>query len=129
MGFQSRSSLTKAEPDGQIFLVMASLNLRNRLQQGEALTVGAIAGHEGLALPLENITDQCDVVELRLDSLGWNNAVLEFAEKCPLPLLITARGPEEGGAGALSLKERHEGYRTLMTHAAIIDIELRDFEL
>lgn len=67
-------------------------------------------------------------MELRLDSLGTEDQLLEFAKACPLPLLITARGPLEGGQSDWSISEREKAYFKLMPYAAAIDIELRDFD-
>lgn len=88
------------------------------------MTVGAIADFEAL----QSGSFDCDAVELRLDSLGTGEEVLQFAETCPLPLLITARGSAEGGQSDWSLAERADAYRRFLPHAAAIDIELRDFD-
>jgi 3-dehydroquinate dehydratase-1 len=65
---------------------------------------------------------------LRLDSLGTDENVHQFAKKCPLPVLITARGPEEGGQNSWSKEERAQAYRAFLPYATIIDIELCDFK-
>lgn len=93
-----------------------ALALKNR----KTLIVGAIADQASLKIPAED----CDVVELRLDSLGTGDAVISYAEKCPLPLLITARGALEGGQNDLSVAERRAMYDKMMPFAAAIDIEL-----
>lgn len=87
------------------------------------LTVGAVAGREALAVTPVG----CDVVELRLDSLGSGPEMHNFARNSPLPLLITARGSAEGGQSDWSLEERAAAYRSLLPFATFIDIELRDF--
>lgn len=67
-------------------------------------------------------------MELRLDSLGTGNEVLHFAKTCPLPLLITARGPREGGLSDWGIADRAAAYLQLLPYASAIDIELRDFD-
>jgi len=90
----------------------------------QALVIGAIA--EASALELSEFN--CDMIELRLDSLGTSTRILEFAASTPLPLLITARGAAEGGTSDWSVVDRQAAYEKLLPHAAAIDIELRDFE-
>ena len=87
------------------------------------LVVGAIA--EKSALELHNF--ECDMVELRLDSLGLGADVLSFAENS-LPLLITARGESEGGTSDWSVEGRQAAYEQFLPFATAIDIELRDFD-
>ena len=99
-----------------------------RLRKKDRLAVGAIADHEALQLGAAEIEASCDVVELRLDSLGWGDEVVTFAKSCSVPLLVTARGPVEGGAKKLTVPERMEAYQTLLPYSAAIDIELRDFD-
>ncbi len=90
----------------------------------KALIVGAIADIS--ALELHNF--ECDLIELRLDSLGLGAKVLEFAEITPLPLLITARGAAEGGTSDWSVGDRLAAYEQFLPYASAIDIELRDFD-
>ena len=97
---------------------------RERLFSKQPLVVGAIAEEEAFGISMEG----CDVIELRLDSLGWSEKVVNFSQKCPLPLLITARGPDEGGANHLSVEDRRMAYAALLPYADAIDIELRSFE-
>ncbi|MEO1832779.1 MAG: type I 3-dehydroquinate dehydratase [Akkermansiaceae bacterium] len=98
--------------------------IKQHLSDRKRLVVGAIADPSALSI---KPTD-CDVVELRLDSLGTGEKVHQFAKNCPLPVLITARGPEEGGQSSWSKEERAQAYRAFLPYAAIIDIELCDFE-
>jgi len=99
--------------------------IRDYLSDKTPLTVGAIAGRESLSATPE----ACEVVELRLDSLGIGADILQFAEQSPLPLLVTARGAAEGGQSPWSVQERATAYRTMLPFATLIDIELRDFNL
>mgnify|MGYP000002672641 FL=1 len=98
--------------------------INQHLSDRKRLVVGAIADPSTLSI---KPTD-CDIVELRLDSLGTGKEVHQFAKTCPLPVLITARGPEEGGQSSWSTEERAHAYRAFLPYAAIIDIELCDFK-
>ena len=89
----------------------------------QAMVVGAIADIS--ALELHNF--QCDLIELRLDSLGLGAKVLDFAMNSSLPLLITARGATEGGTSDWSVGDRLAAYEQFLPYASAIDIELRDF--
>ncbi|MDA7864060.1 type I 3-dehydroquinate dehydratase [Akkermansiaceae bacterium] len=93
------------------------------LNLGRALVVGAIADAAALSL----VPKDCDIIELRLDSLGFGREMIRYAKKCNSPLLVTARGPEEGGAHAMTISERRKAYEALMPYATAIDIELRSF--
>ena len=103
--------------------------LQKQLEQKARLTVGAIAEPSALHLSAQEIERDCEVVELRLDSLGWEDGVVAFAARCPVPVLVTARGPAEGGQNALTVAQRKEGYAALMAEAAAVDVEFRDFEV
>jgi len=98
------------------------------LKSSPPLTVGAI--NNPAALETEICAADCDLVELRLDSLGNGPAVRAFAERCAstAPVLITARHPEEGGAGKYSATSRESLLRSLLHLAGAIDIELRSLE-
>ena len=95
------------------------------LSDKKQLIVGAVADPSTLSVTIT----ACDIVELRLDSLGTDTDVVHFSEKCPLPLIVTARGPEEGGQCDWSIEKRIDAYRALLPHAALIDIELHDFDI
>ncbi len=99
---------------------------RESIEKKKSLTVAAIADSSALSLSPEVLEQSCDIVELRLDSLGWESPVIEFAKICPLPILTTARGPIEGGANSLSLAQRDEAYRTMLPYTSLLDIEMRD---
>lgn len=101
--------------------------LHQILEHSQALTVAAIACQTGLTTASNELQKACDIVELRLDSLGWEQDVTTFASQCPLPLLVTARGSQEGGANELTIAQRKLAYQTLLPYASLIDIELRDF--
>ncbi len=87
------------------------------------LVVGAVAD----AAAFKMLAADCDMIELRLDSLGAGEEVINYAKQCPCPLLLTARGPEEGGQNNCSVEERRAAYMALLPYATAIDIELRSF--
>ena len=77
------------------------------------------------ALPTLNAeVSACDLLEYRLD--GLPTATLS---RQPLPTLMTARDPEEGGQNALSLSQRHKLYKKHLPSASILDIEIRNLDL
>ena len=90
----------------------------------QPLTVGAITDEKALALSFG--LESADLIELRLDALGSNSNVIEFAKRHhrAIPLLITSRDPVEGGLNALSLEERAAHLHALLPFAAAIDVEL-----
>ena len=67
-----------------------------------------------------------DLFELRLDRLA---SVADQMEKIlptlRKPLIITARHPQEGGAGKLQLRQRRDLLARFLNHADYIDVELR----
>lgn len=101
---------------------------KNLLHSTEPLVVGVVST-PGTLLGLSEITalaPECDVLELRLDSLGLSAAEVHAqAAKLSLPFLITARHPEEGGNGNLSAAERSALLESHLDLAALVDIELR----
>lgn len=91
--------------------------------QNAPLTVGALSNPADLVLKVDS--QDADWVELRLDALGEAPELEAFAARCPLPLLITARRADEGGAGELNNGARETLLRKHLGHAAAIDLELR----
>lgn len=101
---------------------------KNLLQSVHPLVVGAVSRSETLAQlgNMAALADECDLLELRLDSLGLPAAELHtHARALPLPLLITARHPEEGGDGNLGAAERAALLDSHLDIAALMDVELR----
>jgi len=87
--------------------------------------VGVIASHADLdnALRMRN---RPDFFELRLDRL--TDTVDQLENNLPrlrVPLIITARHPQEGGANKLSVRQRHDLLTRFLPHADYIDVELR----
>ena len=67
-----------------------------------------------------------DLFELRLDRLaGIINHVENATPRLQAPLIITARHPNEGGLGKLSLRERSDLLARFLNYADYLDVELR----
>jgi 3-dehydroquinate dehydratase I len=101
---------------------------KNLLQSNHPLVVGAVSRREtlhtlsGVPAPV----DECDVIELRLDSLGMAAPeVHEHVKSLAVPILITARDPDEGGDGRLSVVDRIALLESHLDVAALMDVELR----
>ncbi len=101
---------------------------KNLLRSVEPLVVGAVSqpgtlsGLEGL----EALAEECDLIELRLDSLALPSPeVHALVTNLPLPKLITARHPEEGGHGNLGTTERMALLDSHLDLATLMDVELR----
>jgi 3-dehydroquinate dehydratase-1 len=67
-----------------------------------------------------------DLFELRLDHLvRIIEGLEEKVSRLRVPLIVTARHPQEGGANHLNLRERRNLLSRFLPHARYIDIELR----
>ena len=87
--------------------------------------VGVIASREDLEQALR-MRRPPDLFELRLDRLaGIVDRVETKLPKLRAPLIITARHPNEGGSGRLSLRQRRALLSRFLTHAHYLDVELR----
>ena len=87
--------------------------------------VGVIASREDLEQALR-MRRPPDLFELRLDRLaGIVGRVETKLPKLRAPLIITARHPNEGGSGRLSLRQRRTLLTRFLTHADYLDVELR----
>lgn len=76
---------------------------------------------------LAELSDCCDLIELRLDLLdaeGISPRSRPWAHLEGAPLLFTARRGDEGGAGDLSAARRMELLEPVLAEAALIDVEL-----
>lgn len=96
----------------------SSVTLRPRV-------VGVIASRADLGRALR-MRKPPDLFELRLDHLAGVLGRLE--NKLPrlrVPLIITARHPQEGGANNLSLRQRRDLLTRFLPHADYVDVELR----
>lgn len=83
---------------------------------GTIRVVGSIAAAETEIAP-----ESCDIIENRLDLCGEPSA--SYGSPA-LPMLVTARRPEEGGNGNLSAAAREALLRNALPHAACVDIEV-----
>ena len=103
-------------------------NLATLLQSRQPLVVGS-AGSEK-ALETLYSEEDCDLIELRLDSLGNGDSVHDFArrQRLSLPLLLTARHPDEGGTNQLSISQRAEILSEFLPVGRLLDLELRSLE-
>jgi len=87
--------------------------------------VGVIASRDDLKQALR-MRRPPDLFELRLDRLaGIVGRVETKLPKLRAPLIITARHPNEGGSGRLSLRQRRALLSRFLTHADYLDVELR----
>jgi 3-dehydroquinate dehydratase I len=87
--------------------------------------VGVIASRDDLEQALR-MRRPPDLFELRLDRLaGVVSRVETKLPKLRAPLIITARHPDEGGSGRLSLRQRRALLSRFLTHADYLDVELR----
>jgi len=102
---------------------------RFQVTAGKPLVVGSFGGADDLrAADASGLSGVCDIAEIRLDLLA---AASGGAEPAPwrhlrgmIPLLFTARSPEEGGARALTDAGRVEMLEDVLDDAACIDIEV-----
>lgn len=79
-------------------------------------------------LSKNQISDHCDVIELRLDSLTDNLEEISafLTDNRPdIPILATARHPDEGGCHSLNAITRQDLYLRFLPLVDAIDIELR----
>ena len=87
--------------------------------------VGVIASRADLNCALR-MRNPPDLFELRLDRLA--DIVEQLENKMPelgVPLIITARHPQEGGANKLTLGKRRDLLTRFLSHAHYVDVELR----
>ncbi len=87
--------------------------------------VGVIASRDDLEQALR-MRRPPDLFELRLDRFaGIVGRVETKLPKLRAPIIITARHPNEGGSGRLSLRQRRALLNRFLTHADYLDVELR----
>lgn len=92
------------------------------------LVVGVIASAPALTAFSQAPTQalDCDLCELRLDMIDLGEAeVRTLVSQITVPLILTARHPDEGGQGALDSAGRAALIESHLDRAALIDIELR----
>lgn len=98
--------------------------LQTLLCGGRPLVVGTLHEPKGLDLVKKSeskVTASLDVLEVRLDHLDPDR----LPSRWPLPVIATARHPDEGGSGNLRSRERSSLLTSALPWSAAIDIELR----
>lgn len=106
------------------------LSSKNLLLSSRPLVVGVLSDEAALAhfVSMDSATREatCDVIELRLDTLGMEACDLraQLAGNTT-PILLTARHPAEGGKGSTDPAGRAALIEPLLDLAALVDIELR----
>lgn len=76
-----------------------------------------------------DISDQCDWIEMRLDTFPQHITAQELMVKKPyLPILATARCVAEGGKRAMDESVRLDSLRELLPYAHAIDIEIASMD-
>lgn len=98
--------------------------------QSEPRVVGTI--HSDLCITRARTLKEGDVdlLELRVDHFADRPEVLaRFAEKTSFPLIVTVRARHEGGAVALTTRERSELFLRFLPVAHSVDLELRALPL
>lgn len=94
----------------QTCLVVATANTERGLSKAAAL----------------RLKDGVDLVEIRLDCIPESIDQLgRLVREIKLPLIITARHPQEGGGGRLGVAARRQKLDALLPQAGFVDIELR----
>jgi 3-dehydroquinate dehydratase-1 len=97
----------------------------HRSTRRRARIVGVIASRADLDRALR-MRRPPDLFELRLDCLaGAADQLQSTLAKLRAPLIVTARHPQEGGAGKLSLPQRRDLLTRFLNHADYLDVELR----
>jgi 3-dehydroquinate dehydratase I len=88
--------------------------------------VAAVADPGSLAnLPQLPLAEMCDVVELRLDAWPQQHWLsVRTAGQVKIPLLMTARSPNEGGRNNLSAIQRELLLKGHLPYASLVDIEI-----
>jgi 3-dehydroquinate dehydratase I len=93
--------------------------------KGRPGIVGVIASRADLDRALR-MRRPPDLFELRLDYLtDAADQLQNTLSRLRAPLIITARHPQEGGAGKLSTRQRHDLLTRFLNHADYLDVELR----
>ena len=90
--------------------------------------VGSFGSAKSLALStFQETRSVCDLIEIRLDLLADDAAIVEPAQwshLAEIPTLFTARRGDEGGAGDLDPGRRTQMLDRVLEHADLIDVEL-----
>lgn len=96
-----------------------------------SLVVGSVSGWDAWkqAISAEYARRECDILELRVDTLPQDLSPAEIlALPRPLPVLVTVRHQDEGGARKMQEGERQELAKALLPMANAIDWEIAHME-
>lgn len=101
-------------------------SLQPLLREGSPLVVGTLHDRAGAnfltkALIRSPLLKGVDLLEVRLDSFPLE----ALPKRWPLPVIATARHPEEGGLGNLTQSKREALLKGALSWASALDIELR----
>jgi len=102
------------------------LSIQHLLTSGRPLVVGTIHDAAGIRVLKTISADHprgLDLLEARLDSTA--QSALSKIKVWPLPVIATARHPAEGGAGNLTVTQRHRLLESALPWASALDVELR----
>lgn len=95
-------------------LVVGTLHDASGIRLLKSATASTPKHRGGIKLPV-------DILEARLDSLSVRTLPVSW----PLPVIATARHPDEGGHGGLSLNARRQLLESALPWASAVDVELR----
>ena len=99
------------------------------LSNGKPLVVGSAgAASDLLSASPEGLRECCDVLEVRLDLLDDLSNSHPWQHLSALPVLFTARRPDEGGAGELDAARRSQLLKSVLDEASLIDIEVASMD-
>jgi len=92
------------------------------------LVVGSVAcGQTCAALEQAAVKSACDILEIRLDGMAADRAApcrMMWSNLAGIPLLFTARRPEEGGLGELTSAARRALLENALPDASLLDVEV-----
>jgi 3-dehydroquinate dehydratase-1 len=95
----------------------------------KANVVAAVHSPGALKCALKVRPGEVDFLEIRVDNFADNlETLLPALPRLKVPLLVTVRHPAEGGANNLGFPRRRELFSQFLSHATLIDVELRSFE-
>ncbi|MGI8604689.1 MAG: type I 3-dehydroquinate dehydratase [Verrucomicrobiales bacterium] len=124
----------KAGNDGCAALLEA-MSSETACEKSDLLSSGAVVGSVTTARAVERLSelslaDLCDIVEFRLDAYPLlADRVSEAMAGAGLPSIIAARDPKEGAINVLGFSPRKALLLATLEHAALVDVEMRNFTL
>jgi 3-dehydroquinate dehydratase-1 len=101
------------------------MTTRRPVKTAHQLIVGVIASPADLRFAIA-MREPPDLFELRLDHLcGMPDQLERKMSSLPMPVIVTARDPREGGVNNLSLSERRDLLLRFLPYAKYVDVEAR----